>query len=392
MNPSISNLLCEVCTGKKKLCVFGTGIAAQASCKFFLDELGIVPECYTDNNSAQWGKLLFGRPCISPNELLRHCNDYACLISTTKYADEIGRQLEDGGLIDWCIAMELQDLFLEDSFLANFIGIDKFPPYVPLHKNYPPHAQREYKMGDRVAVYSCITGGYDTPVMSSIYPDRIDYFMVTDDAESVRKAGWPNVIDIDTVVPENIDRNDPALMNRWCKMNGHRIFPDYHWSIYMDGKLKPKVDISKYVIYTSKIGISTCLIGVRHKDLNARDLYGEGFCLKRIFFSQNILTDDLMDRVKKQLQRYASEGFPRQKFQIEASAIVRDHDNVLADKIMDEWFDEYKNGVRRDQLSFEYILWKNGIDMKDYSPIPFKSNEIFEWCPHSYVKKMMHKK
>ncbi|MBO6155239.1 MAG: DUF616 domain-containing protein [Lachnospiraceae bacterium] len=390
MNPSMSNLLCEVCTGEKKLCVFGMGIAAQTSCKFLLDELGIVPDCYTDNNPARWGEELFGRPCISPDELFRQRDQYACIISTTKHADTIGKQLDEAGLEDWIIAMELQDLFLEDSFLAYFIGIDKFPPYVPLYKEYPPHAFREYAMGNRVAVYSCITGGYDTPVMTSVCPDNIDYFMITDDVKVARDAGWPNVIDIDKVVPKDIDRNDPALMNRWCKMNGHRLFQKYHWSIYIDGKLKPKVNISKYVKYTSQIGISTCLIGVRHKDLNARDLYGEGFCLKRIFFSKGILNDKLMQKVKKQLRKYASEGFPRQKFQIEASAIVRDHDNILADIIMDEWFEEYEKGVRRDQLSFEYVLWRNGIDMKDYCPIPFNTSQIFEWIDHAKVKDMMN--
>ena len=388
MNPSMSNLLCEVCTGQKKLCVFGTGIAAQTSCKFYLDELGLIPDCYTDNDPAKWGKSLLGRPCISPKELFHECDKYACIISTARHYEEIGRQLDEAGLDDWIVAAELQELFLEDSYLAYFIGIDKFPPYVPLHKVYPTYELCEYAMGNRVAVYSCITGGYDTPVMASICPDNIDYFMVTDDMKAARESGWPNVIDIDEVVPVDIDRNDPALMNRWCKMNGHRLFSDYHWSIYMDGKLSPNVDISGYVKYTSKIGISTFTNGVRHKDIGARDLYGESIFLSHYF--RRYKPDDeasiLIDRMKTQLRRYANEGCPRQKYQIEGSVIVRDHDNPMADKIMDDWFDEYRNGIRRDQISFEYVIWKNGIDMNDYVPIQGNIYDYFKRGQHSHER------
>ncbi len=388
MNPSMSNLLYKVCTKKKRLCVFGMGIAAQTSCKFFLDELGITPDCYTDNSPSKWGETLFGIPCISPKELFREYDKYACIISTTKYYKEIGQQLDEAGLDDWILAMELQDLFLEDSYLAHFIGIDKFPAYVPLHKKYPPRANREYAMCNKIAVYSCITGRYDTPIMTSVRPENIEYYMVTDDVKAALEAGWPNVIDIDEVVPGDIDRSDSALMNRWCKMNGHRLFPEYHWSIYMDGKLTPKIDISQYVSYTSRVGISTFTNGLRHKDIGARDLYGEIIFLS-YYFKINQSKDDvksLIDKIKIQLCKYANEGCPRQRYQIEGSVIARDHDNPMADKIMNDWFNEYRNGIRRDQISFEYVIWKNGIDMKDYIPIQGEIYDYFMRNQHGYEK------
>jgi hypothetical protein len=32
---------------------------------------------------------------------------------------------------------------------------------------------------------------------------------------------------------------------------------------------------------------------------------------------------------------------------------------------MEQWFDEYMNSLSRDQFSFTYILWSNGVPYED---------------------------
>lgn len=65
--------------------------------------------------------------------------------------------------------------------------------------------------------------------------------------------------------------------------------------------------------------------------------------------------------VLPQIQKYVSEGMPRNWGLFECCVIAVDLSNKLAIKILEEWFLEFKNGAKRDQLSLTYIIWKNGF-------------------------------
>ena len=45
--------------------------------------------------------------------------------------------------------------------------------------------------------------------------------------------------------------------------------------------------------------------------------------------------------------------------------IVREHNNPICLRIMDEWFKCYMMGFKRDQLVFSYVLYKNNIKRED---------------------------
>lgn len=52
---------------------------------------------------------------------------------------------------------------------------------------------------------------------------------------------------------------------------------------------------------------------------------------------------------------------------------------------MEQWWNEYIKGVKRDQLSLCYVLWKNGYTANDVSIIGKNSrnNNYFEIDNHS---------
>ena len=72
------------------------------------------------------------------------------------------------------------------------------------------------------------------------------------------------------------------------------------------------------------------------------------------------------DAIKKQMERYRKEGFPENFGFCEATVIATDLRNPNAKQIMECWWNEFCNtGSGRDQLSFPYVLWKNGFSIND---------------------------
>ena len=66
-------------------------------------------------------------------------------------------------------------------------------------------------------------------------------------------------------------------------------------------------------------------------------------------------------RILQQVNRYHAEGYPRNNGLAECNVIVRRHNHPGVIKVMCDWWREIENGSRRDQISFPYVLWKNGM-------------------------------
>ena len=69
-------------------------------------------------------------------------------------------------------------------------------------------------------------------------------------------------------------------------------------------------------------------------------------------------------------ERYKKENFPDDKGHAECSLIVRKHNCISCINLMENWYYEIKHNSRRDQLSFNYVLWKqNDTNIKYISKV-----------------------
>ena len=73
-------------------------------------------------------------------------------------------------------------------------------------------------------------------------------------------------------------------------------------------------------------------------------------------------------------KRYKKEKYPDNKGLIESCILIRNHNDKRCIKIMEKWFKEIKKNSHRDQLSFNYINWKNDIKIKYIS-----KNFVFDY-------------
>ena len=61
------------------------------------------------------------------------------------------------------------------------------------------------------------------------------------------------------------------------------------------------------------------------------------------------------------MERYQKEGYPRHNGLITGMVILRRHNEKDCIKVMEHWWTEIKYGSKRDQLSFNYVAWKNKL-------------------------------
>jgi len=76
------------------------------------------------------------------------------------------------------------------------------------------------------------------------------------------------------------------------------------------------------------------------------------------------------------MNRYLSEGYPKQNGLSTTPIMVRNHmdDNVINHN--EDWWSEIKHNSKRDQLSFNYIAWKNQFNFV-YLEGDSRNNEYF---------------
>lgn len=200
----------------------------------------------------------------------------------------------------------------------------------------------------KLAVYTCVFGNYDkikNPVFVSRY---CDYYIVTDQ-EISKECKWDKIVPHNT--PKGFEEWHPAIKNRYYKMHPHELFEEYDYSVYLDGNIQPVTDLYPFL---EKMKCENKNIAL-HKHPFFECLYDSGEHLKKI----EMVDCEPMD---KQLERYNAEGLPTKYGFFECGVIVRKHHEEKIIKIMDTWWDEYSRGVKRDQQSFTYALWKNGFN------------------------------
>lgn len=201
---------------------------------------------------------------------------------------------------------------------------------------------------NKVVVYSCVTGNYDVISDPILVDDQLDYYLISDTDE--KKTEWKHLD-----IPNEACLYHGGMVNRFCKLNPWNFFSDYDYSIYIDGNIEIVSDIRNLcsIAKNSKIGIAMHLHNRRdciYVERNVCKLYKRG----------NLIAID------KQVDKYHQEGFPEHFGMVEATIIIVDLKNPIAKKIMGEWWKELlRSHSGRDQLSFPYVLWKNGYHISD---------------------------
>ncbi|MEX0383148.1 glycosyltransferase domain-containing protein [Spiribacter sp. 1M153] len=198
----------------------------------------------------------------------------------------------------------------------------------------------------KVLVYTCVTNDYDwllPPVWRSPY---VHYVCFTDNSKMNAK-GWEM-----RPLPSVYGLSCGTAANRYCKFFPWKVLPDHDWSLYIDANIRLMSDPSGIVAAIESAGAEMAI--PTHPQRS--DIWQEADACKRL---AKVATCDhgVLDN---QLMRYEVDGLPVQSGLTENNIIFRSGDSSRLMPVMEQWWEELRSGVRRDQISLPYVLWSTG--------------------------------
>ncbi|RKM60420.1 DUF616 domain-containing protein [Butyrivibrio sp. CB08] len=304
-----------------KVCIFGCGDIGVGCGYQRLIDLGITVHYYCDNNTNLWGKTIKdGILCFSVDELDIK-NTVFFVLTHDYYELQIVRQLQD-------------------------LGADSIISWTDLC-SYKSHER--LALNEKIAIYTCIIGGYDELRDPVDISDDCDYFCISDDENTVKNSVYKfiNIRDL------NLDQNlSDTKKNRYVKINAHKVFPDYRYSVYFDGN----VQLSNRVIECFSWLPKTRIIA-RSRN-NTASIYTEA--IKRLETKR-----DDASVISRQVQKYWKEGMPEDFGGVNCGILVREHNHPICKMLMETWWEQVNDYSNRDQISFPYVLWKHGFSFDD---------------------------
>ena len=206
----------------------------------------------------------------------------------------------------------------------------------------------------KIAVFTAITSGYDNSLPNPIYvDDSIDYYVFTDSDALISKGN--NVVWKVLKVPSALDNLDNARKNRYLKINHDYAMSltgkHYDYCIYVDGNCRITCDIKPLVYSLIESGKTVAI----HDHSGATSPYDEA---PSTWLGRGLSYKP----IKEQMNFYKSEGLPKYVYCTENPVLIRKCNDPKLKDIMYQWWLQVERFTHRDQLSFPYVLWKNGLD------------------------------
>lgn len=221
-----------------------------------------------------------------------------------------------------------------------------------------------------IVVFTCITNNYDWLLPPLWTSPNVIYICFSDDP-NLRCKGWEV-----RPLPSLPVLRDGNLANRFCKFFPWKILPAHKWSLYIDANIRLLIDPSP--IITEALGIGAEIAIPNHPQRS--DLWEEAGACKKL----NKFTASDFAAIDAQLGRYESSGMPKGTGLTGNGIIFRSGQSERLLPVMEKWWIELSEGVKRDQISLPFVLWSTDVPIYK---IPF-----FVWDPNPYFRIVPHRR
>lgn len=182
-----------------------------------------------------------------------------------------------------------------------------------------------------IGIYTALFGKYDQPKPAP-WPDS---FLFTD--QKVKAEGWQ-------IVNVNPPHTDVRYASRYYFDQSCLVMPDYEYTIMHGGNAQLKLSPEEMIKFLPPdVDMACC------KHHHRSTVWQEAEAVIRMH-------KDTRDKVEPQMDRYRAEGFPGDDLSACIILVRRNTPRMAEFETM--WWNEVKNGSVRDQLSFDYCLWK----------------------------------
>ena len=217
----------------------------------------------------------------------------------------------------------------------------------------------------KVVVYTCITGGYDNVLEPTYVTPGVDYICFTDDP-TLKSKTWKF-----RPIPKELLTFSKVKQQRGVKILAHRYLSEYDISIWVDGAVIVKgniteylktLDLTQYSVFIPEHPARKCIYAEKDACVKIKKIKGDEITL-----------------ADKQMNRYKTEGFPANYGLVQTNVMIRSHNDQYSKDLMEKWWSELKDYSHRDQLSFNYALWKCSAKRFKYLIKTTCNSKTFNW-------------
>ncbi|MDO8610850.1 MAG: DUF616 domain-containing protein [bacterium] len=194
----------------------------------------------------------------------------------------------------------------------------------------------------KIVIYTAIDRGTYILKDQKFVPDNAKLIAIIN--KNIPMYGWAKMR------LEKKYEEDRRLNYKWYKMMPHLIFPEYEYSLWMDSIFVLNGDINPY--FEKYLSDANAAFFKHHANRDC--LYEEGHICADLKLAPR-------DTVNEQLSKYKQDGYPEHNGLIMSGIILRKHHEKDVINCMEQWFEETKTFCRRDQVSFNYVAWKNNF-------------------------------
>lgn len=220
-----------------------------------------------------------------------------------------------------------------------------------------------------------MVGGYDEIMQPKVVDDRFDHILFSNDIKEDRVGVWQ-------IRPIPYHNDDNTRICRYVKTHPEDLLPEYDFSIWVDSNIQI---VSSYV-YDHAIDLyqqGTLLSSMCHP---IRDcIYDEAFEVMFLCFEQEKIVVEWCRRLRK-------ENYPEHNGLHETGVMFRKHNTSLVRETNVMWWDCIEKYSKRDQLSFNYALWKLGIECDYFLEKGYcvRNSDSFVYMEHKNIGKKVY--
>lgn len=201
---------------------------------------------------------------------------------------------------------------------------------------------RQVKKTNSNVIVTCLTGDYEKPTDGFKKENGFDYILFCD--KEIETKSW------ECVVVEFKDGNNLShtKKQRFVKTHLCELLGEYDLVIYVDAntiidkKLYDYINKHKNNVVTFKKHARNCV----YKEIEACRKIGKE-------------NNEVLDIVKKRLEE---EKYPKNNGLFENNIIVLKPNDENVNRLMRLWWNEIYYYSKRDQLSLNYVIWKNKLN------------------------------
>lgn len=222
----------------------------------------------------------------------------------------------------------------------------------------------------KTVIYTAIFGGKDELIEPAFLPADSEFICFTD--SNLRSKTWKIV----HVEPSSAD---PVRSAKLYKILPHQFLSEYEYSVWVDGNIQVRGDTNQLIdAFLQKIDVA-CFSHANSRMDPRNSVYEEADALLEMAKKGKVKDDPAL--ITRQVREYRRRGYPGDNGLIVGMEIIRRHNTPDIIKSMEDWWSEIQRHSRRDQLSFNYVAWKNELNFA-YMDGDSRNNSWFLWRPH----------